>query len=138
MQPLRQRGLAQFPERWLARVRVLSRSKSSHGLIVVASPPSFFPVQHGLSFSRWRCCVERGVRQSWTMSSKDGEDGLRNALHQSPLHVQERLLRSRHGYCSEIAGASAKLTRAGRGKHVWTFHGFAWYFKALSVGMTRT
>ena len=49
------------------------------GLVVEASPPiaSILLVWRGPAFSRWRCLVEQGsaVRQSWTMSSAELDNG---------------------------------------------------------------
>ena len=82
-------------------------------LIVEASSPiaSILLVWRGPAFSRWRCLVEQGsaVRQSWTMSSAE----LDNGRSRKGLAKPARLLRNAAG---AYAWAYAKLTQALLGK----------------------
>ena len=84
------------------------------GLIVEASSPiaSILLVWRSPAFSRWRCLVEQGsaVRQSWTMSSAELDNGRSRKGFSKPARL---LLRNAAG---AYAGAYAKLTRAFRGK----------------------
>ena len=84
-------------------------------LIVEASSPiaSILLVWRGPAFSRWRCLVEQGsaVRQSWTMSSAELDNGRSRKGFAKPARL---LLRDAAG---AYAWAYAKLTQALRGKH---------------------
>ena len=76
------------------------------GLIVEASSPiaSILLVWRGPAFSRWRCLVEQGsaVRQSWTMSSAELDNGRSRKGFSKPARLLRKGLRGglREAYAS--------------------------------------